>query len=148
MNPTDDATQLPPPSAAEAARREHELDALERTAKSKRPPLKIIGIAAAVLIGFGLIAALSNDDDSTASSTPVAAEADAGTGDASVDLQIVDTVWASNKDEVCPSFNELKATMPTLSDDEILDMGFALADMSGLTSAQLDHLRELALADC
>jgi hypothetical protein len=141
MNLTPDITELPPPSIGEAA-----APAPEPTG-SKHPPLKIIGIAVAVLAGVGLIAVIS-DKDAEPTTARAASTADAGTGDATVDEQIVDAVWAQNKGEICPSFNELKATMPSMSDEEILDMGMGMADMSALTPAQIAHLRELALTDC
>jgi hypothetical protein len=140
MNLTPDITELPPPSAGDAA-------APAKPTGSKHPPLKIIGIAVAVLAAVGVLGAISsrNDDDHA---TVSAAASGAGTGDATVDEQIVDAVWAQNKGEICPSFNELKATMPSMSDEEILDMGMGMADMSALTPAQIEHLRELALTDC
>jgi len=57
---------LPPPSGDEVARREHEIAARAEQQKpngSKHPPLKVIGIAAAVLVGVGVLGAIGGSDD-------------------------------------------------------------------------------------
>ena len=143
MNLTSEVTELPPPSPGEVAA------APAPPTGSKHPPLKVIGIAVAVLAGIGVLGAIgSRNDDDHKATVSAASTADAGTGDADVDEQIMDAVWAQNKSAICPSFNELKVSMPSMSDEEILDMGMGMADMSALTPAQLEHLRELALTDC
>ena len=93
MNLPTEPTDLPPPSPEEVAARQ------PQPQPSKHPSWKIVGIAAAVLLGIGVLGAISDsDDDSTASAKS------ASTGDASVDEKIVDTVWASMKGELCPAF--------------------------------------------
>ena len=57
---------LPPPPPDEVVRREHELTHWAQQQESKdseHPPLKVIGIAAAVLVGLGVIGALNSDGD-------------------------------------------------------------------------------------
>ena len=97
--------------------------------------LVIIGVVAGVAAIAGTIMAINDDDDFertvqlAAASEASAGSSDAGTGDADIDEQIVDAIWESTaKASLCPSFNELKATLPTLSEDEIIDMGMSLAD--------------------
>ena len=141
MNPNE-PTELPPPSAGQSV----EAYLARQETQRKRNRWIIPGVA--VLAALVIAAAIGNNDDDERSDRVAASTNDVGTGDADVDEQIVDAVWAQNKDEICPSFNELKATMPSMSDEEILDMGMGMADMSALTPAQIEHLRHLALTDC
>ena len=60
-------------------------------------------------------------------------------------------VWeSSGKASICPSLNELKASMPTMSAEELVDMGMSMAGsgMDELSPVQIARLRELALTDC
>ena len=80
-----------------------------------------------------------------------AGEYDASTGNASVDLQLVEAVWEGpdGKVALCPVFRDVKAVMPNMTAGEIFDMGVSMSDdMGGMTPAQIARMRELVLSEC
>ena len=82
-----------------------------------------------------MLGVVSNSDDESTSASP-------GTGNVSVDNQIVDAVWDSMKGELCPAFQTAKASLPSMSEGEVYDMGVGMADMGEMTPAQLARLRD------
>ena len=119
---------------------------------SRTLPLAVLGLVALGACSSGDLEGEARiaDTDPPATAAPVSelidddTNTDVGTGDASVDEQIMDAVWEgpSGRIAMCPVFNEAAASVPTLSDEEVFDMGLELADLSeSMTPAQIDRMR-------
>ena len=128
----------------------------------KRHRWPIIVAAVGTVAGVAaIVMAINGDNDletivaqrtaTTEAQAAPASDSAGATGDSAVDTQIIDMVWENTgKASICPSLNELKASMPNTSAEELVDMGMAAAGsgMDELTAGQIARLRELALTDC